>query len=286
MQNPTKPLIFTLLLLMPIHLAYGGSVPEASGPTCVKWCGNDSGSSGNTTSRPATKHSQHTAPIIDVGAIMDAAQVKKNKAKAAELAATKAADAVRQQQEAKNREDLKMRQDEEYKSIQEFKRNLIGGIASDEPNNITLKPIPPRSARSQLDCVANIKPNLKDLDSGAGNWESASSGCTPITPFVPEPPPPTPVKDTNDQLSKMLDALMQQITAKREELVQLDQEIATHEHEVAQESLKVVTDQPESDALSRARAALEKARADRARTADELGKLEQQEQTARKPVPQ
>lgn len=288
MQNPTKALIFILLLLTPIHLVYGGSVPEASGPTCVKWCGNETKSSGSTPSRQSTKHSHTPVPVIDVGAMMDAAKARKNKAIQTDMAAAKAAEAIRLQQEAKQHVALQSQQAAERAEIQKLRGELMGDITMEAPNNITLKPIPAaRSARSQLDCVANIKPDLKDLDSGAGNWERASGGCARVTPAVPEPPPPTRVENQADQLAKMLDGLMQQITTKREALTQLDQEIVTREQEVAQESLKIVSpDKPESDAMRRAREALEKARADRARTADELTKLEQQEQSARKPAAQ
>lgn len=290
MSRPTKPLRFALLLtlplLIPIPLAYAGSVPEASGPTCVKWCGNETKSSGST--RQSSKHSSTPMPDIDVGAMMNAAKARKNKAIQADMAAAKASEAIRLQQEAKQRAALQAQQAEERNAILNMGVQLKGDFAVETPNNITLKPIPPaRSARSQLDCVANIKPDLNDLDSGAGNWENAGGGCAPITPAVPEPPPPTRVEDQTDQLAKILDDLIKQITTKREELTQLDQEIATREQEVAQESLTIVSpDKPESDALRRAREALEKARADRARTADELAKLEQQEQTARKPAAQ
>lgn len=284
-KPPTWPstLLATLLLLSPP--AFGGSVPEASGPTCVKWCGNETSGSKSST-KQSSKHHSSPMPVIDVGAMMDAAKARKNKAIQADMAAAKAAEATRLQQEAKQRAALQSQQTEEYKAIQKIE--LKGGYAPETANNITLKAIPPaRSARSQLDCVANIKPNLKDLDSGAGNWESASGGCAPVTPAVPEPPPPTRVENQADQLAKMLDGLMKQITNKREELTQLDQEIISREQEVAQESLKIVSpDKPESDALRRAREALEKARSDRARTAEELAKLEQQEQNARKPAAQ
>lgn len=287
-KPPTWPsvafptLLAALLLLSSYPSAYGGSIPEVGAPTCVKWCGNETKSSGSTPSRKTSKHTP--VPTIDVGAMMDAAQARKNKAKQTDRELAKTADAVRQQQEAKNRADAAA-------ARAAFSNNdlLLKDVTIDAPNNITLKPIPPaaRSARSQLDCVANIKANLKDLDSGAGNWESASGGCAPITPAVPEPPPPTRVENQADQLAKMLDELMKQITNKREELTQLDQEIVSREQEIAQESLKIVSpDKPESDALRRAREALEKARADRARTADELAKLEQQEQSARKPAAQ
>ena len=301
MSHPIKPfcsaikpaalptLLATLLFLSSYPSAYGGSVPEASDPTCVKWCGNETKASGSTPSRQTSKHSPTPVPTIDVGAMMDTAKARKDKAKTADMAAAKAADAIRLQQEAKERATLQAQQAEERKAILNMGGELKGGFAIEAPNNITLKPIPPaaRSARSQLDCAASIKPDLKNLDSGTDSWEKFTGDCKPAQPNIPPVPPPTRVENQADQLAKILGGLMQQITSKRETLTQLDQKIAAHEQEVAQESLKIVSpDKSESDALRRAKEALEKARADRARTADELAKLEQQELTARKPATQ
>lgn len=277
----TKPLL--ALLLAPLLFApmvYAG-VPGVPSPTCVKWCGNETSGS-KSSAKQSSKHHSSPMPDIDVGAMMDAAKARKNKARQADMAAAKAAESVRLQQEAKKRESAAKDQAAFKNDMQGFGTQLKE-VSIEAPNNITLKPVPPaRSARSQLDCVANIKPDPNNLDAGAGNWESASGGCKPITPVVPEPPPPTRVEDQAAQPAKMLDDLIKQITTKREVLTQLDQEVASREKEVAQESLKIVSpEKGESDAMRRAREALEKARADRARTADELAKLEQQEQQAR-----
>lgn len=272
-----KPLLALLLAPLLLGQAYGG-VPSVPSPTCVKWCGNETSGSKSST-KQSSKHHSSPMPVIDVGAMMDAAQAKKNKARQADMAAAKAAEATRLQQEAKQRAAQQAQQAAERADILKLSGELKGGMTIEAPNNITLKPIPPaRSARSQLDCVANIKPDPNNLDAGAGNWENPSGGCAPITPVVPEPPLPTRVEDQAEQMANMLEGLMQQITSKREELTQLDQEITSREQAVAQESLKIISpEKGESDALRRAKEALEKARADRARTADELAKLEQQQ---------
>jgi cell division protein FtsN len=166
-----------------------------------------------------------------------------------------------------------------------MKESMLGdfkGISpSSEPaNNISLKPVPPAGglARSQLDCIARNKPGE--------SWEKHAADCTPVTPNVPEPPTPTRVDVPTDPalLAKFLASIGQLISTSRESLVKQDQEISVQEHTIAQEELKVADPakpKAESDALRRAREALAKAKADRARTATELARLEQQEQAAR-----
>lgn len=279
----TPAVLAILLLAIKTHPAYAGSAPDVPAPTCVKWCGNETESSGSTPSRKPSKSTHTPMPTIDVGAMMDAAQARKNKAKKAEIAAAKAAEAARLQQEAKQRAALQAQQAEEHKAILSMGDELKG-VTIKAPNTITLKPVPPaaRSARSQLDCAASIKPDTDHSDPGAESWENYTGNCKPASPSIPAVPAPTRVESQSDQLAKLLDGLMHQITQKRETLTQMDQEIAAREQEVTQESLKIVSpDKPESDALRRAREALEKARADRARTADELAKLEQQERAAK-----
>ena len=279
----TPAVLAILLFSIKSYPAYAGSAPDVPAPTCVKWCGNETESSGSAPSRQPSKPSRTPMPAIDVGAMMDAAQARKNKAKKAEIAAAKAAEAVRLQQEAKQRAALQAQQAEERKAILGMGDELKG-VSIKAPNTITLKPVPPatRSARSQLDCAASIKPDTDHSDPGAESWENYTGNCKPASSNIPPVPAPTRVESPADQQAKLLDGLMQQITQKREMLTQLDQEITAREREVDQESLKIVSpDKPESDALRRAREALEKARADRARTADELAKLEQQEQASR-----
>lgn len=279
----TPAVLAILLLAIKTHPAYAGSAPDVPAPTCVKWCGNETESSGSAPSRKPSKPTHTPMPTIDVGAMMDAAQARKNKAKKAEIAAAKGAEAARLQQEAKQRAALQAQQAEERKAILSMGDELKG-VTIKAPNTITLKPVPPaaRSARSQLDCAASIKPDTDRSDPGAESWENYTGNCKPASPNIPAVPAPTRVESQSDQLAKLLDGLMHQITQKRETLTQMDQEIAAHEQEVTQESLKIVSpDKPESDALRRAREALEKARADRARTADELAKLEQQERAAK-----
>lgn len=309
MSHPTKPLRFALLLgllfLNPLPLAYSGSAPKASSPTCVKWCGG-SESSGSTTSKPSS--SQKSSPMLDfdIEPMIEAIKAKKEKAKQAEIEAAKAADEMQQKQEVQQRAAAQAKQADEQAAKQAAEQvaerieiqklgselQLPGGLTIEAPNNnITLKPIPPAGglARSQLDCAASIKPDENHSNPAKESWESHMGGCAPITPNVPEPPKPTRVDDKADTLANLLESLNLRITKTRETLKQQDQVIAAKEQEVTQESLKIVEPgkpEGESDALRRALEALAKAKADRERTATELTKLEQQEQAARNKTPQ
>lgn len=192
-------------------------------------------------------------------------------------AANKAA-AQKNKQEAAKREA-------EQQEFSEEQQKLLGSVkgvsSSSEPaNNISLKPLPPAGglARSQLDCIAR--------NQSGESWEKRAADCATVTPSVPEPPSPTRVDIPTDPalLAKFLATLGQRIATSRESLVKQDQAIAAQEHTIAQEELKITDpNKPkvESDALRRAREALAKAKADRARTATELARLEQQEQAAR-----
>lgn len=312
MSHPTKPLRFALLLgllfLNPLPLAYSGSAPKASSPTCVKWCGG-SESSGSTRSKPSS--SQKSSPMLDfdIEPMIDAIKAKKEKAKQAEIEAAKAADEMQQKQEAEQRA-AQQKQEAQQRAAAQAKQateqaaerieiqklgselKLPGGLTIEAPNNnITLKPIPPAGglARSQLDCAASIKPDENHSNPAKESWESHMGGCAPITPNVPEPPKPTRVDNKADTLANLLESLNLRITKTRETLKQQDQVIAAKEQEVTQESLKIVEPgkpEGESDALRRALEALAKAKADRERTAAELTKLEQQEQAARNKTPQ
>jgi hypothetical protein len=195
-------------------------------------------------------------------------------------AANKAAAAQKSKQDAaKQAEQRAFDQDQ-----QQLLRSVKGVPSSPEPeNNISLKPLPPPGglARSQLDCAAR---NPADR-----SWEKRAIDCSPVTPNIPEPPAPTRVDVPNDpaSLASFLATLGQRISSSRETLVKQDQEIAAQEHAIAQEELKIADPgkpKGESDALRRAREALAKAKADRARTATELARLEQQEQAARQKV--
>jgi hypothetical protein len=200
-----------------------------------------------------------------------------NKSSASKDAANKAAAAQKSKQDAaKQAEQRAFDQDQ-----QQLLHTIKGGSSSSESENtISLKPLPPPGglARSQLDCAAR--------NPAERSWEKRAIDCTPVTPNVPEPPSPTRVDVPTDPalLAKFLATLGQRISASRESLAKQDQEIAARERTIAQEELKIADpNKPkgESDALRRAREALAKAKADRARTATELARLEQQEQAAR-----
>lgn len=196
--------------------------------------------------------------------------------------ATKTAeDSNKNKQEAQQRAAEQARQQMAFENEkQQLMGNLKGTSPSEPANRITLKPIPPVGglARSQLDCVARNQPGE--------SWEKRAADCAPVTPRVPEPPSPTAVEAPTDPalLAKFLEAIGQRISTSRESLAKQDHEIAIKERELAQEELKIAApNKPtgESDALRRAREALEKAKADRARTSAELAKLEQQELAAK-----
>lgn len=202
-------------------------------------------------------------------------------------AANKAAAAEKSKQDAAKRQQAEAAQ----KAFNEEQKSLLDSVKgvpsySEPANNISLKPVPPAGglARSQLDCIARNKPGE--------SWENHAADCAPVTPNVPEPPSPTRVEVPADPalLAKFLASLGQRISTSRESLVKQDHEIALQERAIAQEELKVADPAKpklESDALRRAREALAKAKADRARTAAELAKLEQQELSAKnKALPQ
>ncbi|MFA6922313.1 MAG: hypothetical protein WC216_10760 [Gallionella sp.] len=297
MSHPTETsrlaLLLALLFLNPLPLAYGGGVPGASSPTCVKWCGG-SESSGNTTSK--TRGSHKITPMIDsdIQPMIDAIKAKKMKAKQAEIEAAKAADEMQHKQEAQQRAAAQSQRAAEQAAerieIQKLGSELKGGLTIEAPNNITLKPIPSAGglARSQLDCAAHVRPDDNHSNPSEESWESHMGGCAPITPNVPEPPKPTRVDDRADTLAKLLESLKLRITKTRETLKQQEQMVAAKEQEVTRENLNIVEPgkpKGESDALRRALEALAKAKADRERTAAELTKLEQQEQAARNNPP-
>ncbi len=200
-----------------------------------------------------------------------------NKSSESKEAANKAAAAQKRKLDAAKREQAEHDQQE----LQLLRLSLKGPPSAPEPdNNISLKPVPPPSgglARSQLDCIARNQPGE--------SWEKRAADCTPVTPGVPQPPNPTRVDVPTDPAS--LAIIDQRISTSRESLAKQDREIAVREHAIAQEELKVADPnkpQEESDALRRTKEALAKAKADRARTAAELARLEQQEQYERKKV--
>jgi hypothetical protein len=204
-----------------------------------------------------------------------------NTSSASKDAANKAAAAQKSKEDAAKRQQVEA----EQKAFNEEQKSLLDSVKgvtsrSEPANNISLKPVPPAGglSRSQLDCIARSKPGE--------SWEKRAADCTPVIPNVPEPPSPTPVDVPTDPalLAKFLASLGQRISTSRESLVRQDKEISTQEHTIAQEELKIADPakpKGESDALRRAREALAKAKADRARTATELARLEQQEQAAR-----
>ena len=279
-QTKWRSLIFLLVFwTLPVHAEY-----------CVDWSSfvqRGTGSSGHCwASEPECNSYVVTRPMGDFSRKCyykpglyppTGSQKGGNKSSDSKDAANKAAAAQKSKLDAAKQAEQRIFDQDQ----QELLHSVRGVPSSREPEtNISLKPLPPPggSARSQLDCVAR---NPADR-----SWEQRAIDCTPVTPGVPEPPSPTRVDEPTDpaSLAKILATLGQRISTSREALVKQDKEIAAQEHTIAQEELKIADPakpKDESDALRRAREALAKAKADRARTATELARLEQQEQAAR-----
>lgn len=193
--------------------------------------------------------------------------------------------------EQKQKLDAMLRQqaEAEQRAFAQDQRTLLDtleGVSPSGPaNNIVLKAIPPGGglARSQLDCAMHNKPE--------DGWEKQPKDCSPVARQAPEPPKPTlvPMPPATDpaSLAQFLADLGQRISSLRDALATQDHELSVKEREIAQEELKIPDPgkpKGESDALRRARDALEKAKADRARTAAELAQLEKQELAAKSNV--
>ncbi|MDD2700889.1 MAG: hypothetical protein PHH36_06580 [Sideroxydans sp.] len=208
---------------------------------------------------------------------------EKGKAKPSEDKA--AAELQKKQQAAKQKQA-----EQERQQAASDRQQLLGTLKGVGPvtpeRTILLKPAPPvgGTARSQLDCASRntaLRP-----EETRDSWENRAKDCSPVTPAVPDASPPVAVDEATpasaDQLTSLLQELLQQITATRGLLNERESAVVQAEREVERESAKK-SDKPagESDALRRAKAALAKAKADREKTANELAALEKQEAAAR-----
>lgn len=181
-------------------------------------------------------------------------------------------DAYRKAQEAKEQRQFQL-------DIDKLKSQMKDGAGINGSNDIKLKAPPSESALHQLECAGeqsrpgNPEEHGKDL--------THSSACNASLPDVP--PVPTPAAAASEGgISRIQLDLQRSIATIREKLVHQDNQIVRLEQAVKTEEAKKAepdksTQAGESDALRKAREALAKAKADRARTASELAKLEKQE---------
>lgn len=175
--------------------------------------------------------------------------------------------------------------EQEAAAQRQFQKDLEGlkgglkGVEVGNPNEIRLKAPPSGSALRQLDC-AREQSMAGGIETHGQDW-THSSGCTPERTEVPPVSVPVPAETKGGIPQVQLD-LQQRITVKRQQLVRQDNAIVRLEQTVQAEELKKpelkeVAPAGESEALRKAREALAKAKADRARTASEIAKLERQE---------
>lgn len=177
---------------------------------------------------------------------------------------------------------VKEQEEAAQRQLQKDLESLKGGLKGVEvgnPNEIRLKAPPSGSALRQLDC-AREQSMAGGIETHGKDW-THSSDCKPLRPEVPSVSTPVPAEMKGKIPQVQLD-LQQRISVKRQELVRQDNEIvrlerAVRTEELKPEELKKEAAQGESVALKKARDALAKAQADRARTASEIAKLEKQE---------
>lgn len=199
------------------------------------------------------------------------------KAKAPQSAAP-AADAQQSAWDKSLKEQEAAAQRQFQKDLESLKGGLKG-VEVGNPNEIRLKAPPTGSALRQLDC-AREQSMAGGIETHGKDW-THSSDCAPVRPEVPPVSAPVPA-ETKGRVPQAQFELQQRISVKRQELVRQDNEIVRLEQTVRTEEmkppeLKKEAAQGESAALKKAREALAKAQADRARTASEIAKLEKQE---------
>jgi hypothetical protein len=182
----------------------------------------------------------------------------------------------------------------------DLQNQIKGPTSSGSARGIVLKPIPPAKmqARSQLDCIAGNAAviNGEERNNPVNSWDKRGPDCTPAAPGIAPPSPPAsvalPAPTDPAQLQEFLSRLGRNISTLRQTLAKQDQEIRAGESALAQSergAASAAKPEAESDALRRAKAALEKAKADRAHTAEEMKSLETQQSDARSkagPAPQ
>ena len=181
--------------------------------------------------------------------------------------------------------------------------NGIMGVSTSKGMSIKIPaPITSGSSRNQLDCVTRSSASAaRGEKAGLGaevlgdehhaDFES-STDCRALMPNPPPVSAPAPVLETEipnsrEQIAQFLAALVGRMQQTKQVLANQDQQIDTLRAEVAREEqapvkLDLKTAQPvQSDALRKAREALNKAQADRRQTALDLEKMQQQEREAR-----
>jgi hypothetical protein len=184
--------------------------------------------------------------------------------------ATEQATAIKKYQAQKKAEESA-----QQRQFQHDQQQLLQELKGTHPSartGLSLKAAPPvRTARQQLDCIQ--RESNSEAPPG-GDWQNPKD-CRPITPTVPDVPAPTAVDESVTaipsnpvELRQFLLALDQRITTTRNTLQQQDKTVIQLEQEVAQEHSRqplsnLKQAKKESDALRRAREALETATAAR-----------------------
>lgn len=179
--------------------------------------------------------------------------------------------------------NLKQEEEDQFNQQKENNQLLsqLQGVPKSTPlNQIDLKAPPPAGglARSQLDCIGHKNANE--------SWETRAKDCASIIPNVPNPNAPVEISESIKAdpvlLQKILDSIKRNITQSQNSIKQQDKTIDTLKQQIVDEEKKSKdANTTQSDAMKRALEQLAKAKADRERTAQELARLEKQEQDAK-----
>lgn len=168
------------------------------------------------------------------------------------------------------------------RQFEQDKGNLlheIEGVEVSGSNEIKLMAPPSGGALDQAE-RANEQSRPDNLEGHTKDWTHSSPGKSSLSEA---PPVPAPVAaESTDNISQLQRNLLQRLTTARRKLASQDKQImrleqAVQAEEAKKEEAPQKTPSGESAALIKARQALAKAKADRAKTASELTKLEKQE---------
>ncbi len=254
----------------------GPDKPLGNAPNCAVACAGES--MFNTMNSKAAKDAADKAAAAE---------------KAKQLDAKKAA--AEQQKKLAEQANERAIAAQNARDIEKLRLMIKDSSSAGSDRALVLKPIPPANTRvrSQLDCIAGnaTATNGDERNNPVNSWDKRGADCTPVVAGIAPPSPPTSaaLRDAIDpaRLQEFLIGLGRTISAKRQALTKQEQEVRAGEQALRQEESKAANaEKPaaESDALRRAKAAWEKAKAERARIAEELKSLETQESDARSKV--
>lgn len=163
----------------------------------------------------------------------------------------------------------------------------IEGVEVSGANEIKLMAPPSGGALDQAE-RANEQSRGGNPEGHTKDWTHSSAGKSSLSE-APPVPAPVAAEDKNN-LSRLQRDLQHRLTTARQKLASQDRQIvrleeAVQAEEAKKEEASKKTPSGESAALLKARQALAKAKADRAKTASELTKLEKQETANTKEAP-